>query len=149
MKLFKHPALAFKLFPIFAALFVAGCGVPLSQSTGQKMLENQIQNQSNGKIKLLSFSKTNGKGDDAYYQVEYEAEIEFLANGAWESGGGMSSSPTFGFSTQQLGGGATAQLLGAVVGAQNVSQGQRTKVKGVLRFEKTEKGWRGQDGQVY
>ena len=113
------------------------------------MLDRQIQNQSNGKIKLVSFKKTNGMEDGNSYQLEYEAQIEFLAGPAFWNRGSAIDPLSFEFSNGQLGSGATAQLLGAVVGANNVQQGQHLTVKGVFRFQKTERGWLGQDGELY
>jgi hypothetical protein len=135
---------------LLAAIFLSssGCSRTPSEGTGHKMLERQIQNQSNGKIKLVSFRKTNGMEDGNFYQLEYEAQIQFLAAGAWNRGNAMDP-PAFEFSNEQLGSGATAQLLGAVVGANNVRQGDHATVKGAFRFQRTEKGWLGQDGQLY
>jgi PBP1b-binding outer membrane lipoprotein LpoB len=150
MKTIKHrTALIFHVLPILAAIFLAGCSGPPDASMGRKMLEHKIQSQSNGKINLVSFRKTNGTGDNNVYQVEYEAEIEFLADGAWMRGSSLDSSVSFEFSTQPVGNNWMAQSLGGLSGATNVKKGQRTTVKSVLRFEKTEKGWRGGDGVVY
>jgi PBP1b-binding outer membrane lipoprotein LpoB len=146
----KHrAALICHILPILAAIFLVGCSGPPSESMGRKMLEHKIQSQSNGKINLASFKKTNGTGDNNFYQVEYEAEIEFLADGAWVRGSSLDSSVSFEFSTQQVGGNWMAQSIGGVTGATNVKQGQHTTIKGVLKFERTEKGWRGEDGVVY
>lgn len=138
------------VFAVLAAVILSGCAPgPPSENVGRETIERQIQTQSNGKIKLVSFTKTNGKQHDDSYQLEYKAEIEFLATGAWSRGSAMDSSTSFGFSTEQVAANALAQFTGSIFGAMNVRQGQRETVTGVLRFEKTEKGWRGQDGQVY
>lgn len=131
------------------ALLLTGCSGAPSESMGRKMIEHKIQSQSNGKINLVSFRKTNGTGDNNFYQVEYEAVIEFLANGAWVRGSSLDTSISFEFSIQQVGNTQMAQFVNDLNGATNVRQGQHTTIKGVLRFEKTEKGWRGEDGVVY
>ncbi len=136
-------------FSVLVAALLVGCSGPPSENTGRKVVERQIQTQSNGKIKLVSFKKSNGMGDDHFYQLEYEAEIEFLADGAWARGTPMDSSASFEFSTQAVGNTPTAQMMGAAFGAANVHRGQRETIKSALRFEKTENGWRGQDGQIY
>ena len=61
----------------------------------------------------------------------------------------MDSAVSFEFSTARQPANNIAQLMGNAMGAVNVSRGDRQTVKGVLRFEKTEQGWRGEDGQMY
>ena len=134
---------------MLVALLAACSGSAPSESMGRSLLERQVETQSKGKIKLVGFTKTNGMGDQTAYQIAYEAEIEFLADGAWVSWGATGSAPSFEFSTQQVGSGAMMQLLGAVSGSSNVRQGQRTTINGTLLFRRTEKGWLGQHGKVY
>ena len=136
---------------MLAIILFTGCsGGKPSEGAGKTMLGKHIQDESKGNIKLVNFKKTNGQGDEHSYQMEYEAEIEFLANGSWLSNSGIAGSTAFVFSSQQYNNnGGISQLLGEINGANSVQQGQRKKVKGVLQFQKTEKGWRGQDGQIY
>src|SRR5688572_6947200 len=71
---------------IAGVLLLVGCSGPPSERTGRKALEHRIQNQSHGAIRLVDFKKTNGRGTDDFYRVEFEAEIEFAANGVWLRG---------------------------------------------------------------
>jgi hypothetical protein len=126
-----------------------GCSGPPSQSIGEKLLEKRIESQSGARIKLVSFKKTNGVENVNLYEMEYEAEIEFTGTGTWTRGSSLDSSVSFEFSAGTLPKNNLAQLMGSAIGAVNVSQGEHQTVKGMLRFQKTEQGWRGEDGQVY
>jgi len=136
-------------FILVLVLLLSGCGGPPGESSGQALIERRIQDQGKGNIKLVSFRKTNATGDDASYQLEYEAEIEFEADGAWTKGSDMAAAVSFEFSTQQAGQTATMGLMNSVLGTQNVRRGEHATVQGTIRFEKTENGWRGEDGQFY
>lgn len=138
-----------RLIPYLVLIGLTGCGGPPSESTGRKTLDHQIREQSQGHIKLVIFKKTNGKGDANYYQVEYEAKIEFLDTGAWSSGNAMSSSREFGFALRQAGNNPMLQLMGGMTGDVDVQKGQQQAITGTLVYEKTEKGWRGPDGGIY
>lgn len=123
---------------------LVGCSGKPSEGMGQKALDHQIQTQSKGQIKLMSFHKTNGTGDDKVYAVEYEAEIEFQTDGYWTHGGAM---VPFGFAAQIS---PYDRMMAAGMGAiTEVHKGQRQTINGALQFVKTEKGWQGEDGQIY
>lgn len=130
-----------------AVLVLPGCSGPPSEDVGRQVLSQRIARESNGKISLLRFTKTNATGNDNFYQLEYEAEIEFLETGIWTAG--KNSSPAFEFSTGQMAQGSVMAFMGNVTGASNVQQGQHTSVKGTLSFAKTERGWKGEDGNLY
>ncbi|CAN5257581.1 hypothetical protein BH10ACI1_BH10ACI1_25550 [soil metagenome] len=101
-----------------------------SNSDGFKLVESQIKKESGGRIKLVSFNKTNGVDRDMkgtkMYELDYTAEIEFLENCTWE----FKSFSMF------------CALPVTELGWTRVSKGQRTKVNRILMFEMTEKGWR-------
>jgi hypothetical protein len=134
---------------LLVAALLSGCSGPPSESAGQKLLEHRIAEQSHGNIRLVRFTKTNATGNDQLYQMEFEAEVEFVANGAWSRGNAMDPVVHFDFSPEQVSGNAIAQLMGSIEGAANVRQGQHQTIRSVLRFEKTESGWRGEDGNIY
>lgn len=131
------------------ACLLAGCTGAPSESSGRRLMEKRVADQSGSKIVLVSFKKTNGMLDGNLYQMEYEAEVEFPSSGSWQRGSALDSSVSFGFSPQPVPNNNLAQLMGGAMGAVNVRQGEHQAVKGVLRFQKTEKGWMGEDGQVY
>ena len=137
------------LAPLAAILLLAGCSGPPSESIGQSVLEKRIQAQSNGQIKLTSFKKTNATGDENSYQMEFEAEIEFLSTGTWSRGVNGAPDVSFEFSAGQTQQGGMMGFAGSIFGATAVKAGEHTTVKGVLRFAKTEQGWRDEAGDVH
>jgi hypothetical protein len=126
-------------------LLLAGCGGPPSSSDGRQQLENRIQNQSNGLIKLTSFEKTNGVAQELmgmkFYEMEYSAEIEFLDDCMWGGGGPFGWDGSFQAVRGQPGTGADA-FNPTFFGKQKASKGQLRKVTGKFTFQKTEAGWR-------
>jgi len=127
------------IVPILTALFLAGCSGPPSESVGKQIVEKQIQEQSKGLIKLVSFRKTNATGGDSAYQMEYEVEIEF-ADDVRVFRDAMMAGP---FYAER---GVVSPTLFMM---QQRRKGEKLKQTGTLGFEKTEKGWRGPDGVVY
>ncbi len=126
------------------ATVFSGCSSVPSSSDAQRILENQIIMQSKGVIKLIGFTQTNAQKGDVMgtkiYSLEYQAEIEFTADCYW---GG----PFGGFEVMT----GEPSLFNAFryQGKKRAKQGQRKAISGELVFEKTEKGWRGQDGKIY
>jgi hypothetical protein len=132
-----------------SALLLAGCSGQPSQSAGESVLDHLISSQSKGGIKLLRFTKTNGSGNDSFYRLEYEAEIEFESNGMWTKGSSAAPSVQYGFSPGQATGNGGVGLMMGALGGVNVQQGQHETVRSTLTFQKTDQGWRGEDGQMY
>ncbi len=73
-------------------LVATGCSVTPSERDARTALEDQIQRDSEGRIKLISFRQTGAKrieggdlgyGKQQWYVVEYEAEIEFQDHVVW------------------------------------------------------------------
>lgn len=126
--------------PFFIVLFLAGCSGPPSEGVGKQIVEKQIQDQSKGLIKLLSFRKTNSTGNDAAYQVEYEVEIEFADTVLVYQDPGIYEGPFYA---------ERGTLTASKFMFQQRTKGEKVKQTGTLGFVKTEKGWRGQDGNVY
>lgn len=62
-----------------AAVLVVGCSGKPNASTGRRVVEQQIADNSNGLLKLISFKKVNGTEAEPMgvkiYEMEYEAEI--------------------------------------------------------------------------
>jgi len=125
---------------------MSGCSSKPSDGDGKQAIQNQINQDSQGRIKLVEFRKTNGQLAEVnavkVYSLEFEAEIEFTGDCKWITGLGGSE---MGFRTSQLPNkslGALAQFAaddgmpGTIV-----KQGQQVKISGVIRFEKKENGW--------
>ena len=125
--------LARTLYALCIAILLAACsgsGSIPSESDGRSALEQKIQKQSNGLIRLISFQKTNGIEQDIFgmkqYRLEYTAEIEILGDCAWVGNDGIVGWDGR-FNTNR---------------GKSRSKGERHKVSAYLEFEKAENGWR-------
>jgi len=127
-------------------LALAGCSDRPSESEARGKLEDQIKQQSNGLIKLISFSKTDAAMHEMMgvkgYEMFYAAEIEFVENCIWSGGndlvpwdGTFNATLNQGSVTGALSFSATAQ------GLRLAAKGQRLKFTGKINLEKTESGW--------
>jgi hypothetical protein len=101
---------------------VLACGISYpSESAGRRYCE---QNETiEGYLKLKSFKKTNGIGDDRSYILEYEAEVECQTVNTLHG---------------------TPRIIGVCK-----EVGQIFKKSGRIQFQKTENGWRAPDGKIY
>jgi hypothetical protein len=125
------------------AIAMNSCSVSPTANDAEQSLRQQIDSESGGQIKLVSFQKTDGQKFELNgvqgYNMDYEAEIEFQADGTWFKGAqGMS----FGFSTQQATPGSMAAFANQAANGQNVHLGDRIKISGVMQGEKKESGWK-------
>ena len=115
-----------------------------SVEQAKEVLQARIDSQSKGNIKLINFSKTDGQRVDLgvqSYRLFYTAEIEFEQNGIWTTwvqNGYLGFEFSPGAHTPQT---ATMQLLSSVSGDQEMHQGQRVTITGVINGEKSERGW--------
>lgn len=102
------------------ACLILACGsVYPSESAARTALENMGRND---RFTVRTFTKTNATGDNKGYIVEYNAELE--------CGGHAGAFGGYGFECYNR-------------------PGQIIEVSGKIPFEKTEKGWRGPDGNIY
>ena len=105
-----------------SALVLACASSYPSESAGRSYCEQHEK--IDGHLKLKSFTKTNGIGDDdRSYEMEYEAEVECLSV-------------------------TTLPVIPEIAGVCK-KVGQIFKRSGRIRFEKTENGWRAPDGKIY
>lgn len=140
----KMSWMTFLLVAGFCAL-ITGCSSKPSEGDGNQAVKNQINQDSQGRIKLVGFHKTNGQMADInavkVYNLEFDAEIEFTSDCKWITGGDMD----LGFRTLPSADKTTgpfAQFIaGEVEAGVKVRQGQRVRVSGVIQFEKKENGW--------
>ena len=134
------------LLATFAALLITGCSssVP-SDEDGKALLVNQINSESQGRIKLLRFQKTDGQASKSEgverYKLEFDIEIEFLEDCKWVLGfGGHPTFQTVKARAQSSGFSIQSFLTDT---APVVKKGHHEKLMGFMNFQKTEKGWRG------
>jgi hypothetical protein len=128
---------------ILVALFLAGCSGPPSESVGKQIVEKEIQDKSKGLMKLVSFRKTNATGGDGFYVMEYEVEVAFTDDATVPTSA-FAAGPFFadrGFTK--------ANQLDLPLSSIQKRKGETMKRASTLTFKKTEKGWRGPDGNVY
>lgn len=116
-------------------LLSCSASVP-SESDGRKVLENVAQ--SKGVYRVNTFRKTNGVLSESggTYQFEFEADIE-----CQKVNMPSSSSGVFNYTFNLIEPGSLNTNCGQV--------GEKQKLKDRLFFQRTEKGWRGTDGELY
>ncbi len=116
-------------------LIACSSGVP-SETDGRKVLENVAK--SRGVYEVRTFTKTNAVLDQngGTYRLEFEADVE-----CQKVNTPSSSSGVFNYTFPLIERGSLYVTCGET--------GQKQKLSDTLLFEKTEKGWRGMDGEVY
>jgi hypothetical protein len=81
-----------------AAMMLCGCGVSTPrEEAGRKLLQHLCETQSKGRIKVVSFTKTNATQSGDVYHLEFEAQIEFLETGERRLTDIMDPFPSFEF----------------------------------------------------
>jgi hypothetical protein len=124
---------------VFPLLLVIGCSPASGPSTSEakRALENHIQAESEGLIKLLDFRKIDGQAREIRgaqcYHLEFEVQIEFAQDCTYP-GGGPSFTPFFAMKPRQPAFPQDARYLRR--------KGQRQQIKGSIELERTENGWR-------
>lgn len=129
---------AARSIPVLLALVVISCsgGVP-SESDARDVFASRYREKiDQGLVQVDSFSKVNAQQGEMFgvkfYKVEYQATI------SWPKG----------LNTQCLGNNQDFKGWNCwMVETRNV--GQAENLTGELGFEKTEKGWKGENGNVY
>ncbi|MBL4734330.1 MAG: hypothetical protein JKY18_03145 [Flavobacteriales bacterium] len=111
---------------LFGMLVFSSCSSLPSEGDAQLVFENRWRKKiDEGVLRINSFEKVNGQESEVsgvqIYEIEYQAEIEYLKD----------NKPDF---------------LKKAVGT---NKGNIKNPTGKIRFEKTEKGWKGQDGNIY
>lgn len=127
----KGPLWALCLLTLTCVL--TGCGRAVSESGARTAYEKSIKATAKGAVRVVSFRKINARRSEKsgrkYYEVEYEAELEFVED----------------FPPKES---APSLFSGFVMGPKG-KKGEVKKASGWLPFEETENGWRGPDGNVY
>lgn len=124
------------IFLMLLAVSMSACSSKPSASDAEKVFQNTLDKIYPGILKVVSFKKTNGQELSRYgaegYKIDFEAEIEYTADCY------STKTDTVGWISKNK-----------AWGHQPIKKGHRVKEKGTFYFEKTEKGWRGQDGKIY
>ncbi|MBP6412586.1 MAG: hypothetical protein KA450_04000 [Bacteroidia bacterium] len=127
-----------------------GC-TPSVPNTDQSHEElNQIvSNESNGTIKVTRFSKTNGieNKNEGTYDVEFTSEIEFVkkAGKSWDA---IMGRPFENFHVTEPQGNFEASNYTYMNKGRVFYKGARIEIIGILKFVKTEKGWRSKSYEI-
>jgi hypothetical protein len=148
MKIYKWAMLVFAMGTWITCR--ADSSPPLPQDA-ENVLRQQIDSESQGFIKLVSFKKTDGLMSVVnavqVYEMDYEAEFEFTSSGTWVKGmQGMG----FGFSTQVANPGSWAAFANQNVnGGIPVHNGDHVRIAGVMQGIKKESGWKLEQGDSH
>ena len=132
----------FQILTMSILIGIYSCSSTPSQSDAKKTLEDMINQQSEGKITLAEFKKTNGVKNEIFgqevYQLEFSYTIEFNQE-CWKVGNALEGyfsnfkvwdkEPELGFN-----------LFGATT--KHFDKGEKMTLKGAYTYEKTENGWR-------
>jgi len=120
---------------LMALLGCKGTGSEPSESDGKKVFENRVRVLANengmqralpeGVVRPVGFKKTNGQlrteNGVKHYRLDYEGKVEFLVD--------IQASAFNGFHKRK--------------------KGEVAIIARSMKFEMTEKGWRGEDGNIY
>src|ERR1039457_2533982 len=75
---------------VSSAFIFAGCSSKPSEGDGKQAVQNQINQDAQGRIKLVEFHKTNGQMAEInavkIYSLAFGAEIEFTEDCKWVTG---------------------------------------------------------------
>lgn len=133
----------------FLVAFIAGCSLYPSEGDGELAILDHIKTQSEGRIKLVSFHKTDGQKRELqgaqFYSLEFQAEIEFTEDCKWVTGmyGSNLGFRTVKVAAQQNEGFSIDTWMGNMQDpGVMVKKGHLEKLSGLIMFEKTERGWR-------
>lgn len=119
---------------------LAGCSSKPSESDAERIVKQWADEYGNGFYEVVSVKKTDGQEGEflgvKIYRLEYEARLKFLKNCYFGHSSLMinPNAPSSKFYASTEGG-----ILG---GIKKVFAGQEITVKGMISFEKTERGWR-------
>jgi len=133
------------LLILLCAFALTACSSTPSASEAEAVLRSKIEKQSKGLIKLVNFTKTNAQDAELMgvkvHAIEYQAEIEFAEDCYWGT--------PFGEGFEAIKGEPGPLNAWMYTGKKKGRKGERETITGTLRFQKTEKGWKGEDGKIY
>lgn len=127
-------------------LCLCACSSGPSVVKVEEHLRNRVEAESEGRLKLASFRKTNAQEGELFgvpaYSLEYEAEIEVLETCFW-------TPRYFGEISFRTVGPDEMSIYLELQGYQRVREGERVTFTNSFEFEKTERGWKGPGGKIY
>ena len=131
MRITQSVILAFFLLFLSVA---TGCSSKPTEADVRGLIVQKISQNSNGLIKLVGFRKTNGIehefGGTKVYEMEWVAELEFVADCVWDKSTFEAIPPPQGLD-------AFLHLT-----KQKKAKGARVDLSGSTTLQKTENGWR-------
>lgn len=127
---------------LIALAFQFGCSSLPSEAEAKKTIEDSVTKNSNGCLKLTSFTKTNGKKDKEVYSLLFDADAEVLMDCTTEES--MMGSSPFNANPAQTGNKSALQTLFSMGSSTPVKKGTVLHYDGIIQYEKTEKGWIGE-----
>ena len=135
-------------FLISLCVAMSGCSSKPSDGDGKQAVQNQITQDSQGRITLVEFHKSNGQLAEVnkvkLYNMEYEAEIEFSEPCRWLTDGSFRRNYTFRTAAKPRSNlNQTTAILDHINtgDSSTMAKGQRFKIAGAISFAKKEKGW--------
>ena len=142
----KQSCILISLFSLCAIM--AGCSSKPSDGEGKQAIQNQISQNSESRITLVGFHKSNGQLAEVnkvkLYSMEYEAEIAFSETCRWLTDGSFRRNYTFNTAAKPLSNlNETRSLLDHLTTGDSslVVKGQRFTLAGTISFMKKENGW--------
>jgi hypothetical protein len=137
----------FLLILLLSPELACGLGTP-SAADGESAIRAAINNESAGRIKLVSFKKTDAVEGELMgfkiYGLEFQIEIEFLENCRWVDYGLGGTGPTL-HTAKLTPKNSNNSLTQFNENLQNpgtdVTRGQHVNVAGTVRYVKKESGW--------
>ncbi len=143
-KVTKNLSPVYSLISALLVITLTACsaGVP-SESNARSVFENEHSKEiKEGVLKIDSFEKTNGQKINIFgveaYKVEYKANVTYPKGILPECLGDN-------WPTNIYWKCFNARISGIV----SKHPGQKETINGEIVFEKTEKGWKGEDGEIY
>ena len=140
------------ILSVVTAQDIVSTGDVPTEADAQKVIEQRIQKESGGRIKILSVKKTDGTKMEHFgvpmYAMDYVLQIEFLESCRWLDHSYHSHADAIGFETTKEIKVKDNDFFNALNReanpGTNVEKGDTSEIKGQMIFQKSEKGWRSQ-----
>ncbi len=131
---------------VLLTLSVAACTSGPSVSAVEDYLRERVGRESDGRLQLAEFRKTNAQEANPIgiprYSLEYEAVIDVLESCYWDR-------RYLGEASFRTVAPERMDIFMEAQGYQPARQGERVTVEGSFEFEKTERGWRGPGTRIF
>jgi hypothetical protein len=136
---------------LLVAACICGCSAPEDETAAEAALRHEIDGQSQGNMKLVSFTKTNGQSMSAggmeIRQIDYAAEIEFEQSGTWRSGG-WPGRLVYYFTTEIHTPQSSLDAMASAIDSPIIVHAQgRAQIQGKMAGTKKDNGWQFQTSE--